>query len=234
MSVQVFASPGGHQYVMDCRDDTTDSMVAGAVAYPSDEYDLPRGLRGWAMDVGAHIGSVTVPLLMDNPELRVIAIEALPENIGQLVKNLELNGLSGRYIAVHAAAADSAAEQRIGYSLNFPPDDSDFNRLNRFIGSMSAPDGVPEVRVKGVTLRGAMLLRGPEQDEPVQWLKIDCEGCEYAFLRSDWLTLVDVIVGEVHLGAQRLRDILSLTHEVVVSDDFGPFVASLRHPVGVQ
>ena len=231
MSKVQYISPGGHRYQMECRDGTTDDLVANSSAYPNNEYNLPHGLAGWALDVGAHIGSVTVPLLLDNPDLRVIAIEAIPENVAALMANVDGNGVGDRCIVVHAAASDTPDEQRIGYSLNFPPDDNAFNQANRFIGSMNAPAGVQEVHVKGVTLRGAMLLRGPAQDDPIVWMKIDCEGCEYKFLRSKHIEWVEYIIGEHHFGFGGLETLLSETHSVKIlsgTADFGTFEAVLQ------
>ena len=222
-------SPHGHGYAIECRDGTTDWDTAVSSQAGNDEYHLPQGLGGWAIDVGAHIGTVTVPLLLDNPDLRCIAIEALPENVAMLRANIDMNGLAERCIIVHGAASDSPDDVRIGYSLTNPSDHEPTNVAHRYIGSMGAPPDAPDVQVHGVTLRGAMLLRGPDQDEPFAWAKIDCEGCEYAFLGTAWNAMLTYITGEVHLGWQRLVDILEPTHTVSgPGEDFGAFQAVLR------
>ena len=104
-------TPGGHPVKMTYRRDTTDwNTVSACLRNPmgatwdsGDEYHLPRGLAGWALDLGAHIGAVTIGLLMDNPDLRVLAIEAVPENAELIKANLALNGLTDRAIVWHAA-----------------------------------------------------------------------------------------------------------------------------------
>jgi FkbM family methyltransferase len=230
MSEHTLVTPAGRPYRMQCREGTTDLLTAQSSARPNNEYDLPQDLTGWAMDIGAHIGAVTVPLLLDNPGLRVVAVEALPENAAALRYNLELNGVESRSIVVWAAASDRTDEVRISYSLNSPPDDDAMASAHRFIGSGYAPEGAPSVMVRGARLRGLMLLRGTHQDEPIDWMKIDCEGCEYPFLEGggDHLRMVRFITGEVHFGAERLRSILEPTHDVECRDAFGPFKATLR------
>lgn len=213
-------SPGGHPYTMTVRPGTSDANTVLSCSGQYDEYDLPRGLDGWALDIGAHIGAATVPLLLDNPKLRVVAVEALPENVLQLVRNLERNGVSDRALVVHAAAGATPDDQVLGYGTDGTHD---------YIGNTDNPQGGRTVVVKGATLRGLMLLRGPDEDCPWRWAKIDCEGCEYGLLDSPWTWRLQYITGEVHRGWDRLVQLLTPTHVVTgPGQDFGPFQARLR------
>lgn len=215
----------GTHYTIGVRPGTSDWNTANAAGWPQDEYQLPAGLTGWALDVGAHIGAVAVPLLLDSPDLRLVAIEALPENVAQLMANLERNGVADRCQVVHAAASDSAQPVRIGYG-----DVVDASGQHLYIGNASAPQGAREVWLPGATLRGLELLRGSDQDAPWAWAKIDCEGCEYAiFAEGADLSRLEFITGEVHQGWARLVDLLEPTHMVVgPGKDFGPFQAIVR------
>lgn len=213
----------GAYYALGVRPGTSDWNTANAVAWPQDEYQLPTGLTGWALDVGAHIGAASIPLLLDNPGLRLLAIEALPENVGMLFANLQRNGVEDRCRIVHAAASDSAAPVRIGYG-----DVVDASGQHLYIGNAGAPPGAREVVLPGASLRGVELLRGSAQDEPWVWAKIDCEGCEYPFLSGD-LSRLEFITGEVHQGWARLVELLEPTHIVAgPGKDFGPFQATIR------
>lgn len=219
-----FMTPSGRQYGMFVRPDTSDWNTVNSCAGTNDEYHLPAGLEGWAVDVGAHIGAATVPLLIDNPQLRVIAIEALPENVELLRLNLARNGVDDRCIVLQGAAGDGSPA-RVGYN--------DADPHHRFIGGMNAPAGNTEVVADGVALADVMLMVRAGGGERVAWLKIDCEGCEYPFLESDQLGWVDHIEGEVHFGSARLTELLAATHQVsyprfAENPDFGPFTADVR------
>ena len=212
-------SPGGHRYTMTVRPGTSDANTVLSCSGQHDEYSIPQGLEGWALDVGAHIGAATVPLLLDNPGLRVVAVEALPENAALLWANLERNGVCDRALLVHAAAGDGTP-QVLGYGTD---------GTHEFIGNTGNPQGGRTVEVPGATLRGLMLLRGPAEDEPWQWAKLDCEGCEYPVLASPWVASLLHIKGEVHRGWAPLLELLAPTHEVYgPGQDFGPFAAELR------
>lgn len=206
----------GQAYTMRVRPGTSDWNTANAVALG--EYPLPRGISGWALDIGAHIGAVTVPLALMNPGLRILAVEAMPENIPLLVENIGRNGLTdGRITIVHAAASDSPEPVRIYYGGD---------HQHQFIGS---DGGSTYQEVKGATLRGLMLLRGVDEDEPFIWAKLDCEGCEYPLLSSPHVGALQHIVGEVHRGWDRLVQLLAATHDVTGDGlDFGHFEAVLK------
>lgn len=213
-------SPGHRPYTLSVRPGTSDANTVLSCSGEHDEYQLPQGIKGWALDVGGHIGAATVPLLLDNPSLHVVVVEALPENVRLLHHNLMRNGVEDRAILVHAAAGATPDPVLLGYGTD---------GTHEFIGNVANPQGGRTVEVKGATLRGLMLLRGPAEDEPWAWAKIDCEGCEYGVLASPWVTSLLHIKGEVHQGWDRLLDLLTPTHEVYgPGDDFGPFSAGLR------
>lgn len=214
-------TPGGNLITMSIRPGSSDWNTVSACNGTNDEYRIPQGISGWALDVGAHIGAATVPLLMDNPDLRCIAIEALPENVELLRANLIRNGVSDRAIVVPAAASNGASKVRIGYG----PSEGELSHSEYIGGAQNSYPGARSVMVPGITLRSALSYA---DGEPVGWAKLDCEGCEYPFLSSPHVKLLQRIVGEVHFGAQRLRDILEPTHDVDAPKDFGLFEAVLR------
>jgi FkbM family methyltransferase len=99
-------TPRGRLVDFAYRLDTSDWNTISSVMQPHDEYGL-AGVRasGLALDVGAHIGAVTIALAMDNPELHVIAVEAIGENATLARENVERNGLGDRVNVMHLAAA---------------------------------------------------------------------------------------------------------------------------------
>ena len=226
-------TPHGRPYEMSVRPGTSDWNTVNACAGANDEYHLPEGIEGWALDVGAHVGACAIPLLLDNPGLRVIAIEALPENVEQLIVNADRNGVRDRLMVLCGAASDSLDPVTIHYA----PDDPQ----HEFIGNAAGGGGRPGIDVPGWTLGGAIVEMGDSDlraGRPatirVAWMKIDCEGCEARFLDSGVIGAVDHIEGEHHPeagGIARVRELLGATHDVEHlggTDDFGAFRAVRR------
>jgi len=219
-----FQTPGGRTMVVDVRVDTSDWNTINACSGTNNEYGITGGLAGCAVDVGAHIGAWSVPLLLDNPDLRLVAIEALPENVLLLESNLRLNGLLDRSVIRHGAASDTDVPVRIGYTEGDPH--------HEFIGGANRTGR--NVLVPGVTLQHAMTeALNVAGVTTIAILKCDCEGCEYPFLQGPELARVERIVGEVHFGSEQLRRQLEATHDVTFpafdqNPDFGPFTAVLR------
>ena len=58
------------------------------------------------VDVGANIGTTTVPALLHHGFATALAVEAEAENFATLRLNALLNGLEGRLVAVHKAASN--------------------------------------------------------------------------------------------------------------------------------
>ena len=203
-----------------CTRDTTND---GALAYglmTGDEYrlaDLPL-LTGWAIDVGAHIGAITVALAIDNPGLRVIAVEALPQNVDMIIANRDANGLEQMVTVVHGAAAapgDGPAAISFAWDRTDPAViDTPYVRESRYIGNMLREDqGGETITVDPVSLDDLMDRFAIER---VALVKIDCEGCEFRFLRSPRIGDVERIVGEYHDRGTwpELLAILEPTHVV--------------------
>lgn len=65
------------------------------------------------IDVGANIGTTTVPALLSGTFERALAIEPEPDNFSSLRLNVQLNGLESRVVAVRAAASDSTGSTRL-------------------------------------------------------------------------------------------------------------------------
>lgn len=226
--VETFSTPHSNPVKFHVRPDTSDWNTVNAITATGDEYHIPTGLTGWGLDVGAHIGACITTLLVDNPGMRAVAIEALPENVEMLWANLRLNRVQDRAIVLPGAAGSGVAPVRIGYGTDGHHD---------YIGSASSP-GEREIVAPVVTLGDVLLAiaenaAGRDEDGPddIAWAKIDCEGCEYPFFASDLVGFLRHIEGEVHFGSEKLHDLLKDSHDVTFpgdNPDFGPFVAVRR------
>lgn len=211
-------TPHGHPARMGVRDQTNDLSVVYSI-FDHDEYGIPEGLTGHAIDVGAHIGAWTVAVALDNPDLRVTAIEALPSNIDVLTANVAANGLADRVDIIWGAAGIGHGPTTIRFDFRGSPDAD----VHRFIGNQRMAPGVESSAVEVPTFGlGRLVGKG------ARLMKIDCEGCEFALLTGTALRRVDEIVGEYHdVGIVRL---LEKTHTVTTdgTESFGGFRAVRR------
>lgn len=200
-------TPRGRPAIMYTRPDTSDLSVCGAtfagVAGSGlvDEYGLADFyLSGRFVDVGAHIGSVTVAVLLDNPKATAVCVEPLRENRDILAANLSANGLSDRArIIAGAAGTDTVHYDWAG---------DETMRTNRYIGNLNSPTtAATTLDVRRVDL--ADLL-------PADAMKLDCEGGEWAILGDPGIGEVHYLFGEYHgyPGMSGLLAMLKNTHRV--------------------
>lgn len=204
----------GRQLTFLTRSDTNDAaLVVGIVI--DDEYRLGRlpDLTGTVIDIGAHIGSVALSLARDH-DVNVIAVEVVPENCEVLRVNTEYNQLAER-VRIIQAAASAPGRKTTSALWNYrsagaePPA---YVKDSRYIANIySAKDSdVDRHRVRAIDLD--KLMDGIDR---LALLKIDCEGCEWDFLRSPRVADVDIIIGEYHNagGLAQLTAMLT-THDV--------------------
>lgn len=214
-----FVTPWGVAVNAVLRNDTNDFNTLSS-CLQEDEYkiaDLPPAIRldGTtlnAIDIGGHIGSVTLALLSRG--YRVITVEPLPENMDMIAESVGLNGWDARWTSVHGAISDVRGKTvTVGYGD--PATES--GRHHRYIGVTSgiysdvpAADGVI-VRTVSVGELVEMCddragwieapLSPPFSDGTVEFLKIDCEGGEWkAFsnVTPDILSKIRNIAAELH------------------------------------
>jgi FkbM family methyltransferase len=201
-------TPKGNEVRMHCRDATSDENICRLIS-TKDEYGLGgRDFEGVAIDVGAHIGSVTVPLLIDNPGLIVVAVEPVFENLMMLRRNISLNRLDDR-ATVLPVAAGIDGEALIRHGWKGP---------HRHVGNLG--EGTPEHADPMVSMSFGAIRRGIGV-ETIALLKLDCEGCEWDVLSDPEIWRAEVIVGEFHasLTASTLvTDHLADTHRVEMND----------------
>lgn len=198
------------------RTDTNDgALVAGIIG--NDEYDLgclPQ-LTGTAIDIGAHIGVVALALAADHPDLKIIAVEPVPQNVEGLRMNVERNGFADRITVIEAAGA-APGTKRVEMYWNYrwaENSDQAYTDDSRFIANIFGPLGsdADKHRVKAVSLDSLM-----EGIDRLALLKVDCEGCEWNVLRSKRVADIDYILGEFHNGGgmAAVHLLLDATHEV--------------------
>jgi len=207
------------------RDGTTDANAVYALQ--NDEYGIyAKSFSGWVIDVGAHIGTVGLTLARNNPGLRVLALEAVPENSDLLERNIALSGLPVESIRAWAARPGALTGTcHYGYRHREEEGDS-YVSAHRFVGNTWVDRGDPEFSVEMPAVSLDDLLARYEIED-VALLKIDCEGCEWAFLDTPAVANIALIVGEFHGGYPghpdyvpepmgAIADLLSATHDVTI------------------
>ena len=216
-----WTTPSGHAATMEFREGTNDWNVLSSVNRPGNEYDLPTGLAGWALDIGAHLGGVSIALALDNPELRVLAVEPQPDNLRLLHLNIGYNSLTDRITVVDGVAGTDPLVTYGGHGQSA--------EHHAFIGNNEwslVASGSETISARCYSLSGLMRrIRA----QSIAFMKIDCEGCEWSFLADPAIGKVSRISGEWHPPgiAERLSKLLDPTHVVTFIGDHG-FAAVLR------
>lgn len=233
-----WTTPNGHPVAFELRAETNDWNTVNSCLGDNDEYALRgRPITGWALDIGAHIGSVAVAIAVDNPASRVLAVEPVPDNVRLIRINAARNGVADRVLALEGSVGPpgvTRSEIRYGYRGN-PSIEH-----HAFIGNTSlaydtggeAPHEARDVETLGI----AVLLDRYGIAEPA-YTKIDCEGGEWPFLRAplSHLRRLPYIRGEWHNVRGHvqsdLAELLARTHDVEFTGPVegpGGFVAVRR------
>ncbi len=234
---ETWTTPGGRQarFTYRFRPETTDwNSISSILTH--DEYEV-RGLTlsGWAVDVGAHVGSMAIALALDHPDLQVIAIEPLPDNVRLIEHNVAQNGLTDRVTVLSGGAgAPKANTQDVAW--NWDDGEGGMNTGHRYIGGSYLALDNPNVAHEVITVDSWSLgkLLKHVGAERFAFVKIDCEGCEAKFLTDPAIDKVDLIMGEYHppyIDPAGIHKLLDATHVVTIPDataNLGSFRAVVR------
>lgn len=209
MSVIETSTPRGTPARLHHRDGTSDLAVIFSTfspwgGPPNDEYHLADYRPRTFLDVGGHIGAVTVAVLLDNPEAKAVIVEPLPENVAMIHDNLAENGLTERATVIAGVLGPNGSVH-----VNYSEAGAD-----HFIGNTVTPRG-RSVKVKSKCF--PCLLK--PFDGQVDLVKLDCEGCERHALLDMAYAEVGAYVGEFHsadireglVNALSARYVLTLT-----------------------
>ncbi len=229
MPPPIFTTPRGRSITLAVRGGTADWNTLQS-CMTEDEYGLrDLHLTGVALDIGGYIGGVSVALLLDNPDLRVVCVEPIPENLAMIHTNLERAGVADRCDVIDGAAGYPEGTTVIEY--DFAGDDG---RVDDFAG---------QHRWVGNTFGNAMYCSGEHQQRTVPtyaiadlvpsgdiaFAKLDCEGGEWDFLDDPAVSRIAVIAGEWHPNGmegtssqQDIIDRLDANHAVTFEGDDPP------------
>ncbi len=156
--------------------------------FAEDAYRLPwftgdLGPDAVAVDIGGHVGCFALAFARQHPQGRVASFEASPATAAYLERNVGDNGLDGRVLPHRLAVSDAEG------TLEFA-DNAGGSSLN----GLTAPEGAATISVPCVTIAQALALAG----KPVDVVKIDTEGAEYAMVLAsapeDWAEVQRVVL----------------------------------------
>ena len=144
------------------------------------------------IDIGAHVGVVSVFFALKYPELTIYAYEPEPSNYGRLIRNINANGV---------------ADQVKPFNLAVTVDGRDvfmYGNISENSGGFGIY-GVPNVydlSCKSTTLKA---IFEDNRIETCSLLKMDCEGAEYEILEAHGFLLNRCLAftGELHHESSR-------------------------------
>lgn len=208
MSVIETTTPRGNPARLHYREETSDLSVIFSTfspwgGPPNDEYRTADYHPRTFLDIGGHIGSVTVAVLLDNPDCKAVIVEPLPENVAMIRNNLAENDLAGRATVI-AGVLGPNGSVNVSYSEG----------TDRYIGQTTTPRA-GAVKVKSKCFPCLLKPLGGQVD----LVKFDCEGCERHALLDMAYADVGAYVGEFHspeireglVNALSARYVLTLT-----------------------
>lgn len=188
-------TPRGKDVTLFHREGYTDLSTIGAIfrlwGQLHDEYGLAALHPRTFLDIGGHIGTVTVAVLVDNPECRAVIVEPLPENIDVIKANLEATGVADRCEVLQGGIGDGDTV-RVGYTLARVENADD---IHRFVGSPVPDDYAGEAITANTYAVRTLVDRLGGHVDLAKW---DCEGCEWIGLEAPAIVDIDMIVGEYH------------------------------------
>lgn len=188
-----FWSPHGHPMRMVYRQDTNDFNTIRS-STDGDEYKLPTGLVDQVYDIGGYLGSVGIALALDNPDCYVTIIEPVPPNAALIRRNIEFNGVGDRVTLMEGAVGGPDDTVSVWYGYK----GSESLEHHAFVGNSTlAYDYGGDAEHDEVTYDAISLVDLVDTYGPIDFMKIDTEGAEWAFLQGP-LASVREIVGEWH------------------------------------
>ena len=151
-----------------------------------------------AVDVGAHIGGVSVLLATLHPEIRIVAYEPSASNFEMLCANLKENGITN-VTPVRQAVTGERGELTLTWAAHATAGSavglSEASRRAREAVGWSSET------VQCVTLDDVFAAHDIDR---CAWLKLDCEGAEWGIMANTGvLERIDRIALELHLSAAR-------------------------------
>ena len=180
----------GSLFNVDCATSVASDVVVKELV--SDTYRLKE--IGFApgdvvLDLGGHVGIVSIYLAKKYPFLKIYAYEPSPDNYRHFLENLEANGISNVEVSNQAVTADGRTLNMIAYY------ECNSGGATGQLREMKLPHRV-NFETQPTTLDAIFSERRLDASK---LLKIDVEGSEYEVLmNARCLSKVEFLAGEFH------------------------------------
>lgn len=195
-----FEAPNGVKRKFVYREGTNDENVIRA-AFCEDEYGILKldfGPNNIVVDIGAHIGAVTMLFTTIRPDLKIFSFEPLLDNFELLKKNVTENKLDNEMnIFNQAVWFYDDDEVKMYY-----PDNSEGGKVHKFIGGQFFIHAFYNKKLfkKASTITLSKIFE-ENRIFNCKFMKIDVEGAEYGILKAapeEVLRMIERIHGEYH------------------------------------
>jgi FkbM family methyltransferase len=202
-----FVTPYGANIEMAVRESTIDYDLAMATIY-GDEYGIGSEgeLEGWAIDIGTSIAPVAIALSVTFPRLSVLALDVVPENIEMAQINVDLNGVGDRVTVLQRAMGGPDETSRRCYMRHksHPAVTDGYAAKHRYIANtLWNPEHSADSEIVDMPVTDLGALLDEFGIDEVAFLKVDCEGCEWAVLDSPAVSPRQIHHRRVPLGLHR-------------------------------
>lgn len=164
-----------------------------------------------SLDIGAHIGAYSMWACSQYTDLKVIAVEPLPENARLIRANRDLNGFKNRIIVLEGSVGSA---EKISQTIFYTDPCDESGEIHHFIGNAHGQykRGVKQVDAPIFSL-ATLLYNVYDQFKAnkIWCVKLDCEGSEVPFLAESYqlaLKSVKWFVGEYHFGLDSVKQTL--------------------------
>jgi len=170
----------------------SDEIECTAPGTPLGHKGAPYGLVSGdvVVDIGAHIGIISILLAKENPEVKFYAFEPMTPIFDALVQNIKINDVPN-VIPFHFGVAGEECTKTMAHNLMGNSAGS-----SMWIGDSASTLTYPE---KCITADQLWELTGRAD---IKLLKMDCEGAEHEFVGaskdSEFWKHVTNCVGELH------------------------------------
>jgi FkbM family methyltransferase len=160
--------------------------------------ELPFAPGDVALDIGAHIGGVSVVLATLHPDIRIISYEPASSNFAMLRANLGRNSLTN-VTPVQQAVMGERGEMQITWTAHDTA--AATVGLNESTRHEREQGGWQSETVECVTLDDVFATHAIDR---CSWLKLDCEGAEWNIAATTgMLGRIDRIAMELHIPMSR-------------------------------
>ncbi len=143
------------------------------------------------IDIGAHVGIVSIVLAKINPKIIIHAFEPIPTNYNTLIENIKINNIKN--IKPHNLAVTKDGRDILMIINNNNNTGGATQCLANMVIANHDNHLVPSISIENVFKNFGI--------NKCKLMKIDCEGSEHELFAEDgWLSRIEFMIGELHIN----------------------------------